>query len=197
MAAAALLFDLDGTLCDSRPWYVGVFADGHGADRALVAKRLAEGCPPVRLADELRISRTQLLRTCVEAADALRIYPGVHDTLDALVRRGTPLGLATGGSGKFARLVLDRHDLTEYFGAVVTPGWGTPAKPHPALVNQTLTAMGLRASRAMYYVGDTANDGGAAHAAGVSFAWASYGYGDECPPPAAIALSEFSDVRAL
>lgn len=197
MAATAFLFDLDGTLCDSRSWYVRVFADGHGADRALVASRLAEGYPPVLLADALHISRARLLRTCVEAAEALQLYPGVHQTLEALVRRGTPLGLATGGAGKFARLVLDRHDLADFFGAIVTPGWGTPAKPHPALLNQALTAMGLTASGAIYYVGDTANDGGAAQAAGLSFAWASYGYGDQCPRLATAVLREFGDVCAL
>jgi phosphoglycolate phosphatase len=133
----------------------------------------------------------------MDAASELRIYPGVHETLDALVRRGTPLGLATGSSGTFANLVLDRHRLADYFEVVVTPGRGTPAKPHPALVNQTLNAMGLGATPDIYYVGDTANDSGAARAAGLSFAWASYGYGEECPPHTSVVLGELCEVRTL
>ncbi len=47
-----------------------------------------------------------------------------------------------------------------------------------------------------WFVGDKSSDAETAAAAGVRFAWASYGYGDKCPDDAVI-LKHFRDVLGL
>ena len=48
-----------------------------------------------------------------------------------------------------------------------------------------------------WFVGDGAVDAEAAAAAGVRFAWASYGYYTEAPPGTAKVLERFEDVLQL
>lgn len=197
MAAAALLFDLDGTLCDSRPWYRDVLVNGCGADAAEVESALAAGRASVILAQDLGFSRTQLLRGCSDQIAGLRLYPGVKHTLEILVKRRVPLGLVTGQSPKFVELVLDAHGLQSLFRVVVAAMLGLPAKPSPASTLRAMAALGLRAGPEVVYVGDTANDALAATRAGIGFAWAAYGYGCEMPPGTTAVVRRFPDVLEL
>ena len=196
MAADALLFDLDGTLCDSRPWYVAMLTK-HGAEPRVVAARLAAHVSIVALARELNISLNRFAATCREGIAELELYPWVHETLLHLNAQGKPLGLVTSLARTLADVVLEGKGLQPYFGAVVTPLRGMPAKPHPASLLRGLEQLELRAHPDIYYVGDRAPDAAAATAAGISFAWASYGYGDDAPPGTAVVLTSFQEVVRL
>jgi phosphoglycolate phosphatase len=196
VAAAPLLFDLDGTLCDSRPWYAQVF-ETLGAPRADVLRQLVHGATPLAVAQALGVSRGRFMDACAGAIAGLPLFPGVTTTLATLAERASPLGLVTNLAPRLVDLVLDSHHLRGFFQTVVPGRRGTPPKPHPASLRHALRDLGVVASPEIYYVGDTADDGQAARAAGISFAWVSYGYCAELPPSAVATLHRFSDVLAL
>lgn len=194
MAARALLFDLDGTVWDSFPWYAAVIAAQGGA--ADVEARLRAGTSVLPLAAECGLGRTRFFRACSTTAIPLRLYPGVIETLDALRARGTPLAAVTSLPRALAEAALGQSGLPGRFAAVIDAGHGRPYKPNPRPLRLALEQIRHAPGRDIYYVGDVATDGQAAHAAGLSFAWASYGYGT--PYAAADAVIErFSDVLAL
>lgn len=196
MARAPFLFDLDGTLCDSRPWYAQVLG-ACGARRTDALRQLQEGSTPFGLAEALGISRGRFMDSCAEAIEGLPLFPGVTETLETLVTREVPLGLVTNLAPRLVNLVLEGHHLQDFFRTVVPGRRGVPPKPHPASLRRALRHLDVRPSEEIFYAGDTDDDGRAACAAGISFAWVSYGYGTERPASAAATLHRFADVLDL
>lgn len=197
MAAAALLFDLDGTLCDSRPWFRDVLVQECGVAPAVVEAALTAGRPPVLLAQDLGGSRTRLFRRCADRVAELRLYPGVRVTLNALIERRVPLALVTGQSPRFATLMLEALALQPFFRAVVAAERGMPPKPSPTSTLRALDLLDLRDRPGVIYVGDSARDAGAANGAGIGFAWAAWGYDGEPPPGITTVLQRFAQVLDL
>ena len=196
MAAEALLFDLDGTICDSRPWYADLVA-ACGGDRARAVQQLAEGRTIRVVADDLAISRARLVAAGRDRIRELRLYPEAEATLTKLAPRGTPMALVTSLLGGLADVILDGYDLRRHFRVVVTPWWRMPAKPNPASLLRALELLGLDANPSICYVGDLASDCAAAAAAGLSFAWASWGYGGTAPAAATVVLRSFGGVLTI
>lgn len=196
MAAEALLFDVDGTLGDTHPWYARVLAGccEHDADDLLA--RIKAGEPAIRLADRFGVRR-QFVQSCAGAAHELPLYPGVRAALRSLYERGTPLGVVTSLSPALAQEILTGSSLRPCFCAVVAAERGLARKPSPAPVLAGVERLGLEAAGGIFYVGDHLNDEKSAHAAGVSFAWASYGYRDAPPRSPDAVLDRFGDVLDL
>lgn len=192
MAAAALLFDLDGTLWDSRPWVAHVFVTRCGKRQDIVASRLASDVSPVTLARDLAIPRATFVRACSDCARDLKLYDGVIDTLNALTRRRMRMGVVTSLARDVATAMLSGHDLTRYFEVLVTPT--RPAQAKATSLRQALSQMGLLPDRRIYYVGDKEADAQAANGTGLSFAWAAYGYGNSEPAGTAVILRGLPDV---
>lgn len=143
-APAAVLWDMDGTLIDSEPYWIanetGIAAE-HGApwteEQALqmvgrpitdTGKALsALGVPgtPDDIADELVRRMAHLIRT-----EGPPWRPGARELLDALRAAGIPCALVTMSYREMAQAVLDT--LPEgTFEAVVTGDEVTHGKPHP------------------------------------------------------------------
>lgn len=196
MAAQALLFDLDGTLADTHPWYAEALAAccGHSAED--LCGRIRAGEAAISVARRLGVERS-FLKKCRSAAGRLPTYEGVRDGLETLRRRGTPLGLVTSLSPAVLRALLDGSGLRRYFAGIVAAEQRIPKKPHPAPLLRGLERIGLKPSEAIYYVGDHLNDERSARSAGVAFAWASYGYRDAPPVAPDVVLQRFLDVLEL
>jgi HAD superfamily hydrolase (TIGR01509 family) len=195
VAVRALLFDLDGTVWDSFPWYVEVLAE-HG-DSSDLEKRLRRGESIIRVAEACGLARARFFRTCSLSTAPLRLFPGVLKTLESLAARGTPVGAVTSLPGQLALSSLERVGLSGRFATVIHAGHGRPYKPNPRPLRLALCELGLKPDPSIYYVGDYATDGQAAHAAGLQFAWASYGYGGAQPPTADVVITNFADVLRL
>jgi phosphoglycolate phosphatase-like HAD superfamily hydrolase len=71
------------------------------------------------------------------------------------------------------------------------------AKPNPQGLRTAVRALGLEPDRTIYYVGDRSSDAEAANAAGLLFAWASYGYDPVRPAHTAAVIGSFADVLEL
>ncbi|MFH2005131.1 MAG: HAD family hydrolase [bacterium] len=186
----AIVFDLDGTLVDSRrDITAGILAGLAGVQRrpelsdasigALVGQPLAEmfraAAPGLTDADVERaqaVYRTHYARHCAVHST---LYPGVKELIPWL-RERVRLGCATTKRPDNARDVLQAFGLLTELHA-----WrGTSAdmryKPAPDLLLAIAEDLDVEPGE-MVYVGDTATDLRAAHAAGCQAAWARWGYG--------------------
>ena len=191
------MFDLDGTLVDSR------------RDIAEAANTLLEECGAAPLSEE-RIGRmvgdgaaTLVARAFAAVgmaapADALerfvaiygsrllrhtRPYPGIPDVLSHLSQRAA-LALLTNKPIAATREILEGLDLARYFGASVVGGDGPfPRKPSPSGLQHLAAAAGATAEATML-VGDSVIDWRTARAASTAICIARYGFGFESIPVA-------------
>ncbi|HUW44709.1 MAG TPA: HAD-IA family hydrolase [Dehalococcoidia bacterium] len=197
MAPAVLVFDLDGTLWDSRIFYAKAISLVGGGELSRSMQCLMDGVPVARLLREARISPPMFVRLVGQATNDLRLYPGVQNILHLEKARNIPMGVVTNLPRWIAKPMLDATSLSEFFGTVVDWGRCRVSKPSPRPLLQALEDLNISPSRSVWYVGDSVADGKTARAAEVSFAWASYGYGPDTLAEADGILKSFSDVLAL
>jgi phosphoglycolate phosphatase len=175
----AVVFDLDGTLVDSRDDIAtacnhALVAHGRAALPVDVVRRfVGDGARLlVARAFELAASDPALdaplatFRAYYEAhpADTTTLLPGARDVLDALRARGVKLAIATNKPRGVTERALDALDLRARVDALAAGGDG-PLKPHPFTVRSVLEAVGVEPGCA-WMVGDGPQDVRAGRAAG-------------------------------
>jgi phosphoglycolate phosphatase len=154
------------------------------------------GANVVDLAHHVGVSRTSFFTECGRDFGALELYSGVRQTLDRLRNRSLPLGVVSSLPGPLVEGGLGALELSEMFEAVIHAGNCRVAKPNPKPILQCLSWMAITASRSVYYVGDRDVDQRAAESAGISFAWAAYGYGDG-EIPTDVRIDKFEELLRL
>lgn len=197
MVASAFLFDVDGTLWDSYPFYAGLLASAGAVDAGQALVWLRQGYGVVRLARALGIGRTRLFGLTEADAHRVTLYPGVAAGLGALASRATLMAVVTSLPGPMVEAMLAATGVAHRFGAVVHAGNCRSVKPSPCPILAALRGLGLTPGANDWYVGDLTTDAESASEAGFSFAWAPYGYGAARPPGARAVLNAFLDVVAL
>lgn len=188
----AVIFDLDGTLVDSRlDIAVSLLAAIRGLGQvsrldaaglgAMVGRPLADMLrAAVPTIDEDGIRRgTDLYRAhyLVHCLDRTTLFAGVAKAVMALAPRVT-LGCATTKRTDQAERILAGLDLLEPMTLCLGTSPGMRYKPAPDLILAAAGALSLDAAEVIY-VGDTQIDIQAAHAAGSRAAWVRWGYGRE------------------
>lgn len=179
-----ILFDCDGTLTDSHGAIVnamqqafiscGLVAPENEAVQRVIGLSLQaaietlvpEGTSHEIIADTYR-------QHYLAAEEALALYPGVVETLEALKQRGYWLAVVTGKSKRGLLRVLEKFGLKDYFYAVRTADC-CPSKPHPAMALECMEELGADATRTTL-VGDALFDMQMATAAGVRSLGVSFG----------------------
>lgn len=193
MAQRTLLFDLDGTLWDSYPWYAEALGRSGAASAGHVLARLRRGESVMGIASGLGVSRTRHASLCRASGDSLHLYATVTATLDRLTERNYQLGLVSNLSQSLVNNAFVETGLGKYFGAARFAA----RKPSPSGVLRVLSELGAVPSADIYLVGDTETDADAAHAAGICFAWAEYGYGGARPANTHRTVATFEEVLDL
>lgn len=193
MANRAFLFDLDGTLWRGHEWYASVLADVAGLRRASILEGLASGGNIFRLSEQAGISKNRLVRACHARTDLLELYSGVRPSLKELAGAGHKLGVVTSLPKRLADPPLTMLELDQYFNAKIFAA----RKPSPGPLLAALAELKVVVDEHHFYVGDTAGDAECASRAGISFGWASYGYGKMESTQPRLVLREFSDVLKL
>jgi phosphoglycolate phosphatase-like HAD superfamily hydrolase len=197
MAPKAILCDLDGTVWDSFPWYSAVIAQETALSHNAILGELRRGCSIVAVCKHAGVTDTRFRNLCTAYGDALTLYPGVRDSLRALTDRRIATAAVTSLPARIAEPLLECSGIRSLFVEVVNASNCAARKPSPVPLTFALSRMGVEPERNIFYVGDQAGDAAAAHAAGLSFAWASYGYGGECPCASATVLKSFDEVLLL
>ena len=185
-----IVFDLDGTLIDSRRDLVdstNEMLESYGAatrppdDIAAMigdgAKKLVERALTTAGLDPLEpeaLGRFQRIydRRLLEST---RPYEGMGDILGAASRRSR-LALLTNKPEAPARLLLAAFDLARHFSWVIGGDSGFERKPDPASLDFLMKAAGATAATTLF-VGDSAIDVETARRAGVRVCLVDFGFG--------------------
>jgi phosphoglycolate phosphatase len=188
----AVLFDLDGTLIDSKqdiaaaansvrihfdmpplPLEVVTGYIGWGIEN-LNRKTLGLD-DPQKLAEGLVILKDYYRE---HAVDHVVIYPGVWELLDFLKNRGIKLGMVSNKPHDLTLLTLDKLKLSPYFTVVLGADAMVNKKPHPEPLLTVLERLGVSPSEAVM-IGDSPVDVEAARAANIPIGLVSHGFVDE------------------
>ena len=188
----AVLFDLDGTLIDSRRDLAGAVNSllvevgleplpertvldqvGRGA-RSLVRRSLDLADPEGRVGREEGLLRRFLGHYLGRLLEATVPYPGVVAGLERLQAAGMPMAVVTNKPEAPARTILDGLDLARFF-PVVLGGDSLPTrKPEPEMLQVAAHRLGVPLPRC-WMIGDSDVDLDAARRAGVVGVWCSWG----------------------
>ncbi len=185
---AALIFDLDGTLIDSRrdiTTAVNRMREGHGLPplaleqvvtmvgegARLLVERALPAIPPERIDEALAIYLNHYRRVCL---DETRPYPGIVEMLDRLAP-AYPLALLSNKGEELSRMVLRGLGLDRFFREVLGGDSLPSRKPDPAGLRLLAGRLGVPVEGVML-VGDTRIDAETARNAGCSFVLVEWGF---------------------
>jgi phosphoglycolate phosphatase len=201
-----IVFDLDGTLVDSRRDIADAaneLIEASGADpiredrivrmvgegaASLVARAFAAAglTPPEdALARFLTIYDRRLL-------DHTSVYPGMADVLDALAVKAE-LAVLTNKPTAATRRILEGLDLARHFpiDRVIGGDGGFSRKPEPAGLQHLISAAGVTAGMTLF-VGDSVIDWSTARRASTPICMARYGFGYEDFPIERLGPSDYT-----
>ncbi|GAB3402530.1 HAD family hydrolase [Flindersiella endophytica] len=168
MTAAAIVFDLDGTLVDTMSWVPGTYVD---TIRALGGPTVTPGevlasfsIGPTAAVLELFLARPiaevdlQVYHDHYTAAAATtRPFPGVVEMLETLHSEGIELAIFTGAQQRAATHLLAATGLDRWFGTVIGGDDAGQAKPAPDGLRLACERLDVEPADAAY-VGDTLAD---------------------------------------
>jgi len=210
MLIDTILFDLDGTLVDSAP-LVGAILNN------MRARQGRSTLPLNNYRQWISLGAAELVGQALEAQSqdvpALvlefrrhyrelptptdTLFPGVVETMVALVSSGVRLGICSNKPEHLCRKVLLETGLTDFFGAVVGGDTVSQAKPSRQPVDHALEMLGGPNVSAIL-VGDSTVDQRAARAAQLPFVFFTGGYDDGVDAGAALRCIEaIAEVRDM
>lgn len=189
METKVIIFDFDGTLCDTRSNIIIAFRatmEHLGLDM-----RDEETCGAtigLTLRDGFRSMYPDFddakIDYCVETYRQIfaerrkelmpDLFPGVKETLEALRKRGHRMTIATSRLTDSLMLFMRHHGIDHYFEYAVGSDSVTHHKPHPEPALKTLRELNIAPTEAIM-VGDMPVDIAMAHNAGIRAIGVDYG----------------------
>jgi len=188
-----LIFDLDGTLIDSRQ----DLANSVNAARAslglppipdeTVASYVGDGAPAlIRRALGPHASEEQvqsalqffLEHYSIHRLDFTRPYPGVHEALESFARLGLKMAVLTNKPVRISRDILQGLFLAHFFFAIHGGNSFPYKKPHPVGIYTLMAETGTPPEHTLL-IGDSAVDVLTARNAGVRSVGVTYGISPE------------------
>lgn len=195
-----LIFDLDGTLIDSKLDLVHAvnatraFLGMGPLPEDLISSYVGNGAPVLvrrALGDAASEETvTQALDFFLayykdHMLDYTTLYPAVRETLDALLQAGRRMAVLTNKPVRMSQAILDGLKLDHYFFRVYGGNSFEEKKPHPVGIETILREAGQEREDALM-IGDSYVDVQTARNAGVRSCGVSYGFQPEslieCPP---------------
>lgn len=194
MSRAAVLFDLDGTLTDSREGIFNCF-------RYAFSRLAATGGPDVVLPDDANLNaivgpplrdsfaafagealKERLMDYYLERYSPIgafenRVYDGVVAALDLLAAQGARLFVATSKNERDARAILEHFGLAARFESINGARLDGSRAAKRELITDVVAAHGLQLGDVVAMIGDREFDMIGAKTVGVKAIGALWGYG--------------------
>src|SRR5213596_2960075 len=153
----AVIFDLDGVLADSEPWWNEIDAKllaEHGASyrgeyhRNVLGASYRLAIQFYKNAFHISTSVEELMRRRGEIAteffaNRVSLFPSAKTTLEQLREMKLHLAVATSSVSGSARPFLERTGIRSLFSVVVTGDEVQQGKPHPDIYLRTATKLGV------------------------------------------------------
>lgn len=208
MTPSGIIFDLDGTLTDSKPGLLGALRHMHEAVGWHVpadAELLGWLGPPLvtvlreagRAPDEIeRAIAAFRIRMADGGLVDSTLYPGVDALIASLDGAGRPLAVATHKLQPDAETVIDHYALRHRFRGVHGRIDGEAGHSKAAVIARAADSIGLPAGE-LVMVGDRINDIASAHELGMPSIGVAYGYGGRAELEAAGATRVVDSVDEL
>ena len=159
----AIIFDLDGVLADSEPWWNEI-------DAKLLAEYGAKYCGeyhrevlgvsypiPIEFykkkfgisapTEEMMKRRGEIATEYF--ANHVGLFPSTKDVLNELREMKLHLAVATSSVSASARPFLDRHQLTQYFDVIITGDEIERGKPEPDIYLRAAEKLGVPANECL------------------------------------------------
>jgi phosphoglycolate phosphatase len=189
MTPAAVLFDLDGVLIDSRVAIVRCIQHGLRENGAPVppAAELERFIGPPLIDAFAELAGPDLVGSCLVAyreryvwssLEETTVVPGAAEAL-AEVAAQVPVAVATTKPRAFAEPLCERLGLSPSLTAVCGPELAAPEEVKATTVRRALSALGLEPGADAPLVGDRSHDAEAARANGIRCVGVLWGIGDE------------------
>lgn len=189
METKVIIFDFDGTLCDTRSNIIIAFRAT--MERLGLDMRDEETCGAtigLTLRDGFKSMYPEFddakIDHCVDTYREIfaerrkelmpDLFPGVKETLEALRKRGHRMTIATSRLTDSLMLFMRHHGIDHYFEYAVGSDSVTHHKPHPEPALKTLAELNITPSEAIM-VGDMPVDIAMAHNAGIRAIGVDYG----------------------
>jgi phosphoglycolate phosphatase len=214
--AAAVVWDLDGTLVDSATDIATslnrLLGENELAalDDALIKNMIGEGVavlirrgfeahgitPDGKRLESL-VERFLVIYSEVATAST-RLFPGAREALQSLSDAGLRQAICTNKPEAITRQVLAGLGIADCFDVVIGGDTLPRNKPDPLPLRTALEGLDVAPERSLM-VGDSAIDVQTAHAAGVSVAFVTFGYGPgpSHPHKADYLIDDFADLPAV
>lgn len=165
-----LIFDWDGTLCDSIGRIVEAMHEASRAShyplctddavKAIIGLALPEAIRVLypQLDDEQIVAFRARYADAYMALDATPslLYPGVRSALETFREQGYRLAVATGKARRGLDRVLKAHDWEDFFD-ITRAADETQSKPHPLMLEQIMSHCGVGHEQSLM-VGDSSFD---------------------------------------
>lgn len=207
MSRRCLVFDLDGTLIDSR------------LDLANAANlmRRAFNLPPLPMEQIISYLGNGLKKLCERALTGANIpveealpalmrayragltlntvlYPGVFKTIRQLRTTGWKLAVLSNKNEDFCKSILYDLGIATQFDLIIGETEGFPLKPDPDGLRFVLETLRVEDPGSSWMIGDGATDLIAGHLAGMKTCYAAYGFGNVQSEPYDLKIGAFSEL---
>jgi len=213
LAIELIIFDLDGTLADTKL----DLANAVNATRARfdlpplpnedVYSYVGNGAPvlirralgPQFSEEEIQTGLDYFLARYKEhMLDHTTLYPGVPESLDRLTAGGVKMAILTNKPVRFSQMIVDGLGVGDHFFRVYGGNSFASKKPDPEGVYALLSEAGVPKENALM-VGDSAVDVRTARNAGIAVCGVTYGFQPEtlAAEPPDILVERFSDLADM
>lgn len=188
MTHSGIIFDLDGTLTDSKPGLLASLRHMHESVGWQVPSEaeLLEwlGPPMVTVLGEAGRSPSEIdsaltvFRARMAAGGLIdsTLYPGIDRLIASLDDTGRPLAVATHKMQRDAETVIDHYVLRHRFRGVHGRIDGEAGHSKASVIARAVDSIGLPVAE-LVMVGDRVNDIASAHELGMRSIGVAYGYG--------------------